>query len=1464
MPTSLTRCLLPLLLLAQAPFAAASSGPLLIVNSSKALGGSAGSGTQAVSVGPGLLNAGLDPGQSLKLGLPGDDRSVRFVRSERRPDGLLTWIGQVDTDLGPQSVVFTIGDGISFGRIPAKDGRAIQVETNAEGTWLLPAERTDQFVEPYGPDVLLPPEPDAASRRLRAEQEGQVREKAGEPVIDIVVVYTGNLLDLWGSQAVMQARIAQLEAISNQAYADSQANVRIRVVASHLVDYPLRNDNGAVLNDIRTPGSKPIKIEVDRLREQYGADMVALIRHFDRYRQTNCGIASLLGYHGSAFNPADAFSVTGDRGFGREACSEWTFTHELGHNMGATHDTETEEGDYGAYLYSRGYRRTLEPEKGFGTIMAYLDGPQARIGYLSNPRITACMGVPCGEENQADNARGVGQSAPIISAFYPARNESLPRLSLSDVSVVEGNAGFQTVTMEARLDRPAAGPVEFGVFTNNGTAIANGDYTSSSQDGLVIPAGQTAHTLQFQVRGETVVERDEHFGVNLRDIVGAVVGDGQGVVTIVTDDDPPTLSVLDTQVMEGDAGTTDVVFTVTLSHPSNGLVSFEAQTHAFAAGDFSATEDTDFPSVLLQSQTIPGGATSAQFTVPAVGDTTPEENERFYVSLSHVTGALIGDDNAVATLIDDDGVADNQPRLSVGNATVTEGHANQSKLRFPIQLSQASDTPVSFDLRTVDRSAFAGSDYIARQDTGLSFAPGQTLMYYEVAVLGDTQVEANENMVVVATNVSGARPERPRGFGNILNDDIPNATPAARDDRFVLRENAGPTLLDVLANDEPDGAFASGGQLQITSAPTLGTATVDTAGTASPADDTIRYVPPANTSGQATLGYRSCPTGGTCSEARVRITLRPLTDVSIEADASAGFRDEAGTGLRALPSLRFAATPLVAPVVETLNAPVDGTPQSPWDANAGGTDFTVLEIPAGPAGRWRVLADLRSPTGGEVDLLIGRDSNGDGLPSEAELTCVSAMNDSVERCELALDATGTAQPFWLMAHNRGTRLEQARLEVFIVPPAAGDGSLAASGPGRLTAAESFDLRLGWRDHGLLPGEARVGYVDVVNAGTTTGSFPVRVDRINPVNAPVPLSSGRAMTLRLAPGAAQDRIFIDVPAGASRLDVQTTSGQNIDLYLASAPVPASSPAIAAAPARAAAVSSGVGASGNESLSVSGAGLTPGRWYVTPVNKDDEAASLTLTATVVGAAPIVRPGSYFNAARSGHGLFLYPAGDQWAGLWYTYLQDGSSTWYYLQGPAPGTTGVWTGDLYRAAWNGSSNHLVAVGRGIATPTGPDAFLFSYELDGQAGSEPLAALGRGCPSLAGQPLDASSHWFDPARAGTGYSVQLFPDYEFFAAFVYDGQGVPRFLTSEAGSFRGADTTLPLEQLTGFCPLCERSGAPSRADIGTLRRRFDASGLVQMQLDAVFTGGVPGAWTGNDNVQLLGGPGTTQGCATP
>ena len=129
------------------------------------------------------------------------------------------------------------------------------------------------------------------------------------------------------------------------------------------------------------------------------------------------------------------------------------------------------------------------------------------------------------------------------------------------------------------------------------------------------------------------------------------------------------------------------------------------------------------------------------------------------------------------------------------------------------------------------------------------------------------------------------------------------------------------------------------------------------------------------------------------------------------------------------------------------------------------------------------------------------------------------------------------------------------------------------------------------------------------------------------------------------------------------------------------------------------------------------------------------------------------------------------------------------------------------------------------------------------------------------GQPVDASSHWFNPATAGSGHSVQFWDDYEFYAAFIYDEAGVPRFLTAESGSFLGADATLPIDQLQGFCPLCERAGMPTRQAVGTLRRTISGGTLTHLGVTAAFTGWQSGAWSRYEPVQPLGGPGTTQGC---
>jgi hypothetical protein len=477
------------------------------------------------------------------------------------------------------------------------------------------------------------------------------------------------------------------------------------------------------------------------------------------------------------------------------------------------------------------------------------------------------------------------------------------------------------------------------------------------------------------------------------------------------------------------------------------------------------------------------------------------------------------------------------------------------------------------------------------------------------------------------------------------------------------------------------------------------------------------------------------------------------------------------------------------------------------------------------------------------------------------------MSATAERCEMAVTVPSCGNlTYWMLVVNAGSAAHTARVETFEVPMDAGDGSLVATAPGAIAARATFPLRVVWDAPQMADAQSRAGYLTVQSAtGATVGSVPVRINRAGRVENGVPLASGVERPLRLPAGAGNDRLYIDVPAGATSLSVTARATEGVDLYLARVAQPAPTaaiPAIAAAPARTSANAASSASSPLQTLTVSGAGLTPGRWYVVPVNPSSRVADVAVRATITGMAPIVRSGGYFNVGRSGHGLFLYPAGGEWAGLWFTYLQDGSSTWYYVQGRAPGSNGQWRGTVYRSAWDGSRNTLVAVGEAVTTPTGADAFTFSYRLDGQTGSEPFVSFGRGCPSLNGQPLNVSTHWYDPARSGTGYSVQMFANYEFYAAFVYDVAGVPRFLTAERGSFGGATASVTLEQLTGFCPLCTRSAAPTRRAVGTLARTYSNGNLSIMTLDATYAGGVTGRWAGTDAVQTLGGTTSLQGCS--
>src|SRR5690606_26486789 len=120
---------------------------------------------------------------------------------------------------------------------------------------------------------------------------------------------------------------------------------------------------------------------------------------------------------------------------------------------------------------------------------------------------------------------------------------------------------------------------------------------------------------------------------------------------------------------------------------------------------------------------------------------------------------------------------------------------------------------------------------------------------------------------------------------------------------------------------------------------------------------------------------------------------------------------------------------------------------------------------------------------------------------------------------------------------------------------------------------------------------------------------------------------------------------------------------------------------------------------------------------------------------------------------------------------------------------------------------------------------------------------------------------WFDPARSGTGYSVQLWPSgYEYVAAYVYDSRGEPLFLAAERAGPMPATADSVVQRLTGACPTCsQQAGWPLREDVGTLRRTITSGVLERMQIDVELPD-VPGGydWIVDDRVQLLG---LSQGC---
>lgn len=796
---------------------------------------------------------------------------------------------------------------------------------------------------------------------------------------------------------------------------------------------------------------------------------------------------------------------------------------------------------------------------------------------------------------------------------------------------------------------------------------------------------------------------------------------------------------------------------------------------------------------------------------------------------------------------------------------VAEGNTGTTPVVLTFTLNAPSLTDVSFDLAVEwqEWNAVPGADFSPFPARTVSIPAGQTVATVSLDIFGDTHTEQNQDFRVTTGNLVGATYEMYSGNGTtirILEDDVDDITDwVAIDDEFYVVPNVPSTQLVLDLNDQVHRDWYDYVNLtfEMIGAPAHGSFEYDGGGRG-------EYTLEPGFLGTDVFYYRLC-IGATCREAKATINVVPFEWQRVGGDAHSGYREVPAHDVE---GRLLAATPLVSPVIVPMAVDVDRSPQNPWNAD-GGVASHVVVVPAWSPGEPRERV-ARVEVQGSGRLFVGVDTNGDGRLVRSESLCTGASSV----CLLPY-SVGDAPGAWIVRlHNPFEFSMPATVSIHDIPVSGPDGSLTATGPGRQTGWPFEDVHLGWNDPELVGDDLHAGLVRVTDMeGAKLVDVPVDVLRwSNAGSLPIPLVSGRAQTLRLAASMQQPKTFIDVPAGAQRLRVVVAGGgpEGTEFYVArqSTAVNAAVSTVDPAPEASQAAATGSTVIADGTVLVEGNALAPGRWYIVPVNGDDAPVALTVTATVEALAPVVRAGSYFNPAQAGSGVFLYPAADQWTGVWYTYFADGRPTWYYLQGIAPGENGLWHSPIYRATWHGTTRTLTEVGEATVTPTAADAFTMTYTIDGVTGSQPLQSLGRGCPTQGGVPVDISSTWFDPAKDGTGYSVQMWGNYEFYAAFNFDEQGVPMFLLAEQAQFAGNEATFALERLVGSCPTCEWR-ASTRTQVGTFVRRLVNNTLTGIELDAVWQDGNPPFWlppvsslSTEDSVQLLGGSGTTQGCA--
>ncbi|WP_413175631.1 beta strand repeat-containing protein [Anabaena azotica] len=321
-------------------------------------------------------------------------------------------------------------------------------------------------------------------------------------------------------------------------------------------------------------------------------------------------------------------------------------------------------------------------------------------------------------------------SKEIYQATLPPRTLPTITVTATDANAAETitgtpNPGVFTFTRTASDVNPTVN------YTITGTAANGTDYLQLTGTATFAP-GSTTTTITVTPTDDFIFEGNETVILTLTNGTGYNLGTAKTATVIIADNDAiPQLSINDVTITEGNSGTRNANFILTLSNPSTRTVTVNYQT----VDDDATTANNDYVAK-TGTITFTPGQTTQTLPITINGDTVGEINEAFNVLLSNAVNATLVKNEGIGIIRNDD----------LPSVTITSIYTQATESGVPgiFQLNRTGSTSKALNINySLSGTATNGTDYAALNGIA-NFAIGSSTAIIFVNPTEDIIFEGNE------------------------------------------------------------------------------------------------------------------------------------------------------------------------------------------------------------------------------------------------------------------------------------------------------------------------------------------------------------------------------------------------------------------------------------------------------------------------------------------------------------------------------------------------------------------------------------------------------------------------------------------------------------------------------------------------------------------------------------------------